>query len=290
MAHDDDAVNDWDLGSGLDLDGAKVEITKCDFGFNNEIPGNPMCANMEFNSLDGDGEPMKQSFSVGKGWESDRTGENLVTEDGKKRKLNMQSNFGILLSSAMDMLAGPQQDGESDREFHVRRMEAAAEHLGSPRHAPNWVGTMWEMGSIVKQVMNPSTKVMKDANRWVFTAWLGTSPDSGAEKTEAKASGSKAGGTKTATKTGTSRVGGARGKVKADAIPDGIDEELWTQLVDLAVEVMGRDEDNEHQDFMNEAIENIDGVDGNRAASKACMGSKAGSVWFAAEAKVKADK
>jgi len=275
----DDAVNDWDLGSGFDLDGAKVEITKCEFGPNNEIAAGIICANMEFTPLDGS-EPQDQSFSVGKGFESDRTGENLVTENGKQRKLNMQSNFGVLLSSALDCIAGPKEDDESDAAYHQRRMEAGAEILGSPRHGPNWVGTMWQLGTVTREVMNPTTKAKKEGIRFIFTEWLGSSPDAGAEKTTSKAKSSSKSTSRT------TKVGGG----KSDTAPDGIDDEMWTTLVDLAVEVMGRDESNEHEHFMNEAMDNVEGVDTNKAAQKACMGTRAGSVWAAAEKKFKASK
>lgn len=283
---DTDAMNDWELGSGLDLDGAKVEITGCEFGFNNALGAGVLCANMTFTPIEG-GDDMEQSFSVGKGWEVDRTGENLVPDGGKKRKLNMTSNFGRLLTSAMDCLAGDQENGESDSAYQERRIEVAAEVLGSPRHAPNWVGTMWEVGSYTRTTMNPTTKAEKESIGFIFTAYLGDGIGDGAaeeEPTKAKGAAKAAAGKSSTTRAG-GRTGGKVGK-KADGPPTGVDEDLWTQLVDLAIETMNGEDDNDHEDFVDAAME-VDGVDGNKAAQKAIMGSGAGSVWAAATAKNK---
>lgn len=253
MSTTDEAVNDWELGSGLDLDGAKVEVTKCEFGFNNDIGAGVVCANFTFTPIEG-GDDIEQSFSVGKGWESDRTGENLVSDNGKPRKLNMNSNYGVLLNSAIDLFGTKEQ---------------AAETLGSPRHAPNWIGTMWKMGTKVRVTRNPTTGAEKESTGFIFTEFLGDSPDAGAEE-PAKPAATKA--------TGARKAAGSKAKA---GVPEGIDDDLWQALVDLAVEVQDAEENNEHDDFMERALE-IDGVDGNKAANKAIMTTRAGSVWAAA--------
>lgn len=256
MSDLEDAMNDWDIGSGLALDGATAEITKSSFGFNNDIVAGRVFWNVEFTPLDGS-DPIEQSFSLGDGWEASKDGEQLLSESGKPKKINDSTGFGIWLNSCIKVLGSK---------------ERAAEVIGRARYGPSWLGTMWTVGSFKRTVKNPSTGVEKEGIAWIATEHHGENPLSGSSdaKADSKPAASKA----------TSRVGG--GAKAAAGPPDGVSEELWEALIEKALEF-----DN-HDDFSDAAMD-VDGVDGNKAAAKAIMGSKKGSVWEAAEKRRAAD-
>lgn len=237
---------EWELGSGLALDGADVEITGFEFGFNANISPDAVCANVTFTDLES-GEDYEQSFSTGKGFDASRDGSELVS--ARPKKINNNSNFGRLISSVVEVLDGdPSALG------------------GSPKLAGTWLGTRWSMGTKQVESYNPTTGEKKDRSAFIVTAYLGRD---GEEGTKAKATAKPV----AAAKKATAKAAPAAAEEASDC-PNGIDEDLWAQLIELA------NNSADHDTFVEAALD-LDGVEGNRAASKAVMGTKAGSVWAA---------
>src|SRR5690606_41336745 len=85
-------INEWDLSSGLPLDGASVEVTKVEFGFNSNIGAGILCANFTFTDLDS-GEDIEQSFSVGDGWVGSRDGDVINKLSIRTRKQRKSINY-----------------------------------------------------------------------------------------------------------------------------------------------------------------------------------------------------
>lgn len=131
--------------------------------------------------------------------------------------------------------------------------------IGSPKVAANWIGTCWTFGSIEREVMNPTTKEKKISTKFIVTEYHGR-PDAPAASGAAK----PAGAAKRA----------ATGSATASNLD--VDPELFAELVDLAKT------HTDHEDFAAAALE-LDAVAENKAAQKAVMGTRAGSVWAAAK-------
>lgn len=132
--------------------------------------------------------------------------------------------------------------------------------IGSPKVAANWIGTCWTFGSLEREVMNPTTKEKKVSTKFIVTEYHGRpdAPAGGAAKT--------AGATKKA----------AGGSASTSSSNLDVDPELFAELVELAKT------HTDHEDFAAAALE-LDAVAESKAAQKAVMGSRAGSVWAAAQ-------
>lgn len=169
--------NEWDTSTGLALDGMEAEITGFEFGFNSKLGADRLCANVTFTPLE-EGEPVEQSFTVGKNWEVDADGW-LVPENGKLRPIGKQSNFGILINSAITAVQA------ANAEFPFR----------TPRDAAAWLGTKWKIGTIkVTGRKNIETGEEKDADAFIFSAYLGAAGSKPNEKKASAGAGSKGSG------------------------------------------------------------------------------------------------
>lgn len=250
--------NDWELSSGFALDGAQVEITEASFGINPQIAVDATCANFVFTSLD-DGQEYDQSFTVGSVWEPSRDGSE-ITSDRPNAKISARTNYGKFLASVIEAL------GEAGVD--------PSDAIGSPRVADSWVGTRWLMGTQEEEgVRNPTTGEVRTSTRFIVTEYLGKGDeDDGGEGEGASGSAKKASGgaKKSAAKKPASK--------KADGPPEGVSEDLWNWIVDMALQF------EDYEDFLDAALEDDD-VDSNPALRKAVMGTKDGTVWAAAEAK-----
>lgn len=233
MAHEED----WETGSGLSLDGARVRVTAMEFGFNANLGAGITCANFTFVNTD-DGEEIEQSFSVGKNYEANRDGSSIEGQG----KINKNTNYGVLIESVKAIVESP------------------GEAIGSPKEAAGWIGTEWTFGTIEREVQNPTTKETKIASKFVVLEFHGRGDD-GKKAGKAAAKSSSASKTSSSSKSSGGDV-------------NGIDAELWAKLVELA------GEHDEHDDFVNAALD-LPEVEASKAAQKAVMGSKAGSVWAA---------
>jgi hypothetical protein len=233
---------DWETGSGLALDGATVTVTDLEFGFNPNMGAGITCANFKFE--DEGGEEIEQSFSVGGKFEANRDGSE-ITGTGK---INKNSNFGLLIDSVVEVL--------SEQGLHP------GDVIGASKAAAGWIGTKWTFGSVERETTNPTTKEKKLSTKFIVTDYHGKGDDEPVAKASSKTSTAKAG------------KGAAKSAAKSNGIPDGIESELWEQLVELA------GESEAHEDFVNAALD-LDDVASNKAAQKAVMGTKAGSVWAA---------
>lgn len=249
--------NEWELSSGFALDGATCDVTACEFGFNNNIGAGILCANFTFLDIE-TGEESEQSFSLGKGWETDRTGNELISETGKPKRISKNCNYGRLLGSAIELVDNP------------------AEDIGSPKQADTWVGTRWTLGTVKVVTTNPSTGKEAEKDAFVFTEFHGRpeGDDAGTEDEKPKASGARKASGSAKKATGARKASGAK-KASDSDIPEGIEEALWNDLVEMA---KGADD---HEAFCDQALED-ERVDGNKAAERAVMGTAKGSVWAAA--------
>jgi hypothetical protein len=193
-------VSDYELSSGLPLDGATGTITKCEFGFNAQIGVGVVCANMTI-SVEG-GEDIEQSFSVGDGWEIGDKGAKLVSDKATQR-LNNRSNYGRLVQSMLNVIGGPE---------HM-----VANFPKGYKDASNLIGSTWTWGTTEVETTNPSTKEKKIKNAVVVTSFVGVD-------SEVKASAPAA-----------STKGAAKGKAAKPGLADK-DPELFASLVELAGE------------------------------------------------------
>jgi hypothetical protein len=146
--------DEWGLSSGLPLADTDVTVKAMSFGFNNDIAVGAVFANFTF--TDPDGEDIEQSFSVGKGWAFSKDGTELVSEDGKPKKLSKNSNYGILVQSALECVGGdPTKLGKGFR------------------FASTWVGTAWHTSTVAVKNTDRETGVVTEKDRIVFTQRLG---------------------------------------------------------------------------------------------------------------------
>lgn len=223
--------DEWALGGGLPLDGAEVEITGFEFGFNNDYAAGVLAAIITFTPLDGS-EEQEQTYSVGQGWEAKEKGAELASESGKPRKLSKRSGYGTFVEGALTAV-----DGDFSK-------------LGKGfRFAESWIGSRWEMGTIEVETANPDDKEnTKKRDRVVPVRFLGRAGDEG---------------------------GGSKAKKADDDAPDGVDDELWSKLVEMATDA------DDHESFMEEALE-VDGVAGNKDIENKVLKTGKGSVWKAA--------
>lgn len=233
---------DWETSSGLALDGADVTVSNVEFGFNANMGAGITCANFTFVD-DNTEEELEQSFSCGKNFEANRDGSEL-TGNGK---INKNSNFGLLIESIKEVIDNP------------------GDVIGNPKVAANWVGTKWSMGTVEREKMNPTTGEKKIGSSFVVTAFNGKAGDESGSGAAKSAATKKASGSAKSAKPAASSNTGA---------PEGVDDVLWNTLTTLA------GEHEEHEDFVNAALE-LDDVSTNKAAQKAVMSTKAGSVWAA---------
>jgi hypothetical protein len=153
----DDIDSEWETSSGLPLANLDVEVTDCTFGFNAKLGPDVLCAIFTFVPVDGDGESIEQSFSVGKGWEAKSKGAYIAREDGRGGQVNKQTNFGRLIDSAVAAV----KEAGVDIPFK------------SPRIAAGWVGTKWHMATETIETENPQTGKKSTKDAFVFGSYLG---------------------------------------------------------------------------------------------------------------------
>lgn len=147
---------DWELSSGLPLDGATVTVTAAEFGYRQNIAKDTTFACIEFTPEQG--EVAEQAYSVGKGWEPGARGAELVTSDGRKRNINDQTGYGKFIAHAMKI------DGFKEvlRARGIHYTKAAA-----------WIGMRFELASIKEMVLNPTTGQQKETSRIMPVKFLG---------------------------------------------------------------------------------------------------------------------
>lgn len=191
--------DEWGLSSGLPLADAEVTVEAMEFGFNNAIAAGTIFANFTF--IDADGERHEQSFSVGKDWEPADKGAELVSTTGKPRKLSQNSNYGLLVKSAIEAVQGD------------------LSKLGKGfRFAETWIGSQWRTGTVERDVENQNTGEKSKKDRIIFVEFLGNegaSPAPAGKKAKA-----------------------AKAEAADD---NGVEPELWAALVKLATDADDHD-------------------------------------------------
>lgn len=233
---------DWETGSGLALDGSVVTVTAAEFGFNANMGAGIVCLNLTLTTEDG--EDIDQSFSVGGKFEANRDGSAI---EGKG-KINRNSNYGLLIESVKEIVDDP------------------GSIIGSPKEAAGWVGTRWTFGTVERTTTNPTTGVEKVSSKFVVTEFHGQDADDTDDEPVAQ---------KPAKKSSAKGKPAAKKSAKKGGIPDGIDADLWAELIELA------GEHDEYEAFVDAALD-VDGVAGDRAVQKAVMSTGDSGVWAAA--------
>lgn len=247
----DHDINPWETGAGLPLVGADATITDAKFGINAKIGADALCLILTFQP-DGTDEEVEQSFSVGNGWEPAEKGDLLVSADGKPRKINANTNLGLLIDSIIGV--GP---------FAQRGPAADTPPFADPKRASDWIGTRWTVDTHKVDRKNPQTGVTTSKDAYVFTAYLGSADDNpkGASKAAAKGAGA-----------------GKPAAKKADDTYGIDDDDLRAELIKAAKKA-----DGDHNDFIENALA-VEGVDGDSAVEKAVYAKKPGSLWAAVQA------
>lgn len=231
----------WGLGSGLALDGMTGIISDAEFGFNASIGAGICCLNLTIQDTEDD-----NAEEVEQSFSCGNKFE--ASKDGSellgKGPIIKTSNYGLLLGSLAECVD----------DISVLELD--------PRNADTWKGMLVSWGSVVATTTNPTTGVSKESTKFIITDFHGRGDD--------PAPATKGTAKKAATKTVNKTV-----NKKAPASDhEGIEDDLWNALMELA----GEHED--HGDFATAALD-IPEVDGNKAAQKAIMGTKPGSVWAA---------
>lgn len=248
MSNTQDEFSYFSLGSGLPLDGAEVVITDAAFEFDTSYNADAVVCKMVYSFLNGEGEPQTQLYSVGKNWEPVDQGTAVAHTSGKRVSINKMSNYGSFV------------DGFLNCEGKREAMEVARARGLEPDRAALWIGMKFQMKMVSRP--NPMEGAKKPTiDALVPAKFLGVDDAAGTSGTSA---------TKT---TGAAGSGSGTGSgAKATASNAGIDPDLLAQLNQLAQDA------SDFDTFMEQAME-MEGVAGNKAAEKAVMSSKAGSVW-----------
>lgn len=238
-------AEDWELGSGLALDGATAEITGARFTIDNNYSAEAVVLELTFTDEES-GETQAQLYSVGKNWEIGDKG-NTIT-GGKK--VNATSGYGRWIHSAVEADMGDLLIGR-----------------GTPREADIWLGLKVVLTSIEFETMNPTTKEKKNRSMIVIES-LAEGSTTETVAVAAKGKGKAAEST---------AKGAAKGKGKA--ADEEVPEELLKALRKLAAKTVANDGD--HGAFVDAALD-IDGVPENRAAMRAAQDKGADSIWSSA--------
>jgi hypothetical protein len=131
---------EWELSSGLPLDGMTATITAAEFSFRQNIAKDTLFACLTFTP--DQGEEAEQAFSTGKGWVAAGKGSGCVDANGKNRNFNNQTGYGKWIATAIEL------DGvkEALRGRNIGLKEAAA-----------WVGLRFTLGIREEETTNPTT-------------------------------------------------------------------------------------------------------------------------------------
>jgi hypothetical protein len=154
--------SEWELSSGLPLDGATVTVAKAEFGYRQNIAKDTTFACFTFQPDEGDEQ--EQAYSCGKGWEPGARGETLVTSDGKSKKLNDQTGYGKFIAAAM-------------------KLPGCLDTLRARGHYTNasvWVGMRFRLESVKEMTKNPTTGQEKETSRIMPVEFLGVVGEGGA--------------------------------------------------------------------------------------------------------------
>ncbi len=235
-----DEFSYWNLSSGLPLDGAEVVVTDACFEFDTSYNADAVVAKLTYAFLNGEGDPQTQMYSVGKNWEPVDGGSAVAHTSGKRVGINKGSNYGVLVGGLMSC------------EGADKARAVANERGMEPDHAGLWTGMKFRLKN-VSRPNNIEGAKKATIDTLIPAEFLGV--DDASAPVASGAKGSSA----------TSAAGAKSGIT-------GISAATMAELNALAQSAADFDT------FMEQAME-IDGVAGNKAAEKAVMSSKAGSIW-----------
>lgn len=261
------AQHDFDpfhLTSGLPLSGADVTVTEVEFGYDNEYSADACVAIVHFQP--DEGEARKQLYSTGRNFEPADRGDTLVHNTGKNVNVSDSSNYGILVNSFLTM------EG-ADEAMAVTRERGA-----TPFDAAWLKGMRFTLGDhiIPERIING--KVNKEKTVMVFAAFLGLDGEEApAAKPAAKKATAPAG--KLAPKAGAGAQAARPAAKPAAKAAEPEEETFGVEDDDLRNELIALAQANtDHGTFLDVATE-LDAVMTNRAAQKAVMDTKPGSLW-----------
>lgn len=141
---------EWELSSGLPLDGMTATISGAEFAFRQNIVKDTVFAALTFTP--DEGEEAEQCFSVGKGWVAASKGASLADANGKNRNVNDQTGYGKWIAAAIQL------PGVKD---------ALRARAGNPKQAATWVGLRFTLGVVREMTTNPTTQQSKEVSRIV---------------------------------------------------------------------------------------------------------------------------
>ena len=245
---DEYGFDPWETTSGLP-DQITVRVTNPHFGYTSEFQDGQACLFfLEGQVIAGDADPeFSQWFTVGKGWETDAKGTRLTPEDGKKRRLNNQTNYAHLFASLRE--AAEKQGMAND-----------LRHRGAPFEAKLWDG--------LELYLEREEYTFTIDNEKRNSSRLNVSSIEKMPGVQEKAK--------------VRSVVGAQGDPTPDTPPEAVaggdlTPMLKAKLRKLAQTIKGAG--GSHNDFAEQAFSDVDGVLDNAPAEDAVMDTEAGSIW-----------
>lgn len=246
------------LSSGL-LDDADVEVDDATFKYDpNYNDGNTCVLALSISSDDEDVDSDTELlFPCGDAWEPADGGESTVRTDEKAKPFNKRSGIGLLLGSFF----------ESGAEADLR----ASGH--TPMQADMYRKMKFHVG---RKEVDYGTDIGK-IDRIVCTEWYGyagegSSKSSGTSKKAAGGS-KKAAGTKKASKKAAAKP---PEEETTDDGPFGLPQGVYDQMAGIA------DECEEHDEFMERCLAEIEGIEDNEAWQEAMTNTGDDSLWMEA--------
>lgn len=232
-------MEDWELGSGLPLADATVEITGALFKVDAAYAAGAIVCGITFLNVE-TGETQEQIYSCGKNWELRDRGASIEGTG----KLNNQTMYGRWVAHAFGQCEGNEQ------------LIADLLDRGTYREAAVWVGCKFVLGTVEVTTMNPQTKKEAVKNLIVPVSYLGLADGT----TEAAKPAAK-----TAKPSGTAAKGGGD-----------VDESMVDAIKQAAAKVAAKGGD--HAAFFDAALD-LAGVATNKAAMKLVKDASAEGIF-----------
>lgn len=234
---DADEFDPWATTSGL-VDDIDITISDAYFGFNADYNnGETLVLTIEGTTDDEDNKEYSGFYPCGGGWETTDKGKTASREDGKRKGFNKTSGYGLFFTAAIEAGAGD-----------------VLRERGTPFEAAVWPGLTFHM----KRLKHNYGGEIGEIERLLPVEFKGVAGEGGAKPAKATGATKKAAPTK-AEPEGEADEAGAASSNGELPVP------LKAKLKKLAREC------ETHDQFIERAYTEVDGVDGNTAAEEAVM-------------------
>lgn len=251
MSDEEYDFDPWETSSGLP-DEITVRVTNPHFGYDAQLQDGKACAFFLEGVIvegNGAGDEFSQWYTVGRGFEPASKGARLAPEDGRRRKLNNQTNYALLFKSLRE---AAEKQGLMDE---VRKR-------GNPFEAELWEGLelYLEREEFVRTIQGEKqegsrlnvSEIRKVGGKGVGGG--GTAASSAPAPAPAEGSGQ-----------------GGQGSGQE------LGPKMRAELKRLATKVKG--DGGSHAHFAEQAFSDVNGVLDNAAAEEAVMATGPGSIW-----------